>query len=137
MKLKSSEPSSPISARALKPVLKAKAASLPAAALLTVASIPAPALFSSTAGVLTESRFQASATAPPSPSSSAVRLAWGMPTTVTPLAKVTVGVLITVAPSAPGVSEPMLTTVSEPGAPPVPRFTVLVAPDAVAPVPRP
>ena len=101
---------------------------MPAAALLTVASMPAPALFSSTAGVLTESRFQASATAPPSPSSSAVRLACGMPTTVTPLAKVTVGVLITVAPSAPGVAEPMLTTVSEPAAPPVPRFTVLVAP---------
>jgi hypothetical protein len=56
---------------ALKPVLKAKAASLPAAALLTVASIPAPALFSSTAGVFTDSRFEASATAPPSPSSSA------------------------------------------------------------------
>ena len=31
-----------MSARALKPVLKAKAASLAAAALLTVASIPAP-----------------------------------------------------------------------------------------------
>ena len=69
------------------------------------ASIPAPALLSSTAGVLSESPFQASATAPPRPSSSAVRFACGMPTTVTPFAKVTVGV--TVTPSAPGVAEPM------------------------------
>ena len=45
-----------------------------------LANFPAPALFRSTAGVFTESRFQASATAPPSPSRSAVRLAWGMPT---------------------------------------------------------
>jgi hypothetical protein len=67
LKLKSSDPSNPISARTLKPVLKANAASLPAAFLLTVASTPAPAWFSRTAGVLTESRFQASATAPPSP----------------------------------------------------------------------
>jgi hypothetical protein len=66
LKLKSSDPSNPISARTLKPVLKANAASLPAV-LLTVASTPAPAWFSRTAGVLTESRFQASATAPPSP----------------------------------------------------------------------
>jgi hypothetical protein len=36
--------------------LKAKAASFAGAALFTVASIPAPALFSSTAGVFTESR---------------------------------------------------------------------------------
>ena len=84
-----------------------------------------------------ESRFQESATAPPSPSSSAVRLACGMPTCATPLAKVTVGVLITIVPSAPGVSEPMLTTVFDPPAPLVPRFTVLVAPEAVAPVPTP
>ena len=56
LKLKSSEPSSPISARADQLVLKAKAASFPAAALLTVASIPEPALFSSTAGVLTDIR---------------------------------------------------------------------------------
>ena len=46
----------PISARAEKPVLKAKAASFPAAALLTVASIPAPALFRRTAGVFTDTR---------------------------------------------------------------------------------
>jgi hypothetical protein len=51
LKLKSSDPSSPISARAENPVLKAKAASFTAAALLTVASIPAPALFRRTAGV--------------------------------------------------------------------------------------
>ncbi len=56
LKLKSSLLRSPISARAEKPVLKAKAASFPAAALFTVASIPAPALFRSTAGVSTESR---------------------------------------------------------------------------------
>jgi hypothetical protein len=36
--------------------LKAKAASFPAAALLTVASIPAPALLNSSAGVLTDTR---------------------------------------------------------------------------------
>ena len=46
----------PINARAENPVLKAKAASFPAADLFTLASIPAPALFSSTAGVLTEMR---------------------------------------------------------------------------------
>ena len=112
-------------------------ASFAGAALLTVASIELPALFSSTAGVLTDSRFQASGTAPPSPSSSAVRLACGMPTMVTPLAKVTVGVLTTVAPSAPGVAEPMLTMVSEPATPPVPTLTVLMAPAAVGPAPRP
>ncbi len=56
LKLKSSLPSNPIRARAEKQVLKAKAASFAAAALLTVASIPAPALLSSTAGVLTERR---------------------------------------------------------------------------------
>ncbi len=56
LKLKSSLPSNPISARAENPVLKAKAASFAAAALLTVASMPAPALFRSTAVVLTESR---------------------------------------------------------------------------------
>jgi hypothetical protein len=67
LKLKSSVPSRPISVRALKPVLKANAASFAGAPLLTVASIPAPALLRSTAGVLTESRFQASATAPPEP----------------------------------------------------------------------
>ena len=43
----------------------------------------------------------------------------------------------TVVPPAPAVSEPMLTTVVEPAAPPVPRFTVLVAPLSVAPVPTP
>ena len=35
------------------------------------------------------------------------------------------------------VAEPMLTTVVEPDAPPVPRFTVLVTPVVVAPVPIP
>jgi hypothetical protein len=49
----------------------------------------------------------------------------------------TVGVLITVAPPAPAVAEPMLTTVVDPEAPPVPRFTVLVVPLVVAPVPTP
>lgn len=56
LKLKSSLPSKPISARAEKPVLKAKAASFAGAALFTVASMPAPALFKRTAGVFTESR---------------------------------------------------------------------------------
>ena len=60
-----------------------------------------------------------------------------MPTWVTLLAKVTVGVLITVAPLAPGVSEPTLTTVVDPEAPPVPRFTVFVAPLEVEPTPTP
>jgi hypothetical protein len=60
-----------------------------------------------------------------------------MPTSVTALAKVTVGVLTTVVPPAPAVAEPMLTTVVDPDAPPVPRFTVLVDPLAVAPVPTP
>jgi hypothetical protein len=60
-----------------------------------------------------------------------------MPTSVTALAKVTVGVLITVVPPAPAVAEPMLTTVLEPEAPPVLRFTVLADPPAVAPVPTP
>jgi hypothetical protein len=40
-------------------------------------------------------------------------------------------------PPAPAVAEPILTTVSEPAAPSVPRFTVLVDPPAVAPVPTP
>jgi hypothetical protein len=60
-----------------------------------------------------------------------------MPTCVTALAKVTVGVLITVMPPAPPVAEPMLTTVFDPDAPPVPRLTALVDPLAVAPVPTP
>jgi hypothetical protein len=60
-----------------------------------------------------------------------------MPTCVTALAKVTVGVLTTVVPPAPPVAEPMLTTVVDPEAPPVPRFTVFVDPLAVAPVPTP
>ncbi|PTX40330.1 hypothetical protein C8N34_1357 [Gemmobacter caeni] len=57
-----------------------------------------------------------------------------MQTCVTVLAKVTVGVLTTVVPPAPAVAEPMFTTVVEPEAPPVPRFTVLVTPVVVAPV---
>ena len=60
-----------------------------------------------------------------------------MPTCVTALAKVTVGVFTTVVPPAPAVAEPMLTTVVDPDAPPVPRFTVLVTPVVVAPVPIP
>ena len=56
LKLKLSLLRSSISARADQFVLKAKLASLAGAALLTVASIPAPALFRGTAGVLTESR---------------------------------------------------------------------------------
>lgn len=84
---KSSSPSRPKSARAEKPVLKAKAASFAGAALFTVASIPAPALFSSTAGVWTESPLKPSAVALPSPSSSAVRFVCGMSTCATSLAK--------------------------------------------------
>ena len=42
-----------------------------------------------------------------------------------------------VVPPAPAVADPMLTTVVEPDAPPVPRFTVLVTPVVVAPVPMP
>ena len=80
LKLKLSLPRSPIRARAENPVLKAKAASFPAAALLTVASIPAPALFNSTAGVFIDRRLKLSAVAPPRPKSCAVRLACGMPT---------------------------------------------------------
>lgn len=57
-----------------------------------------------------------------------------MPTWVTALAKVTVGVLTTVVPPEPPVAEPALTTVVDPETPPVPRFTVLVEPLAVAPV---
>jgi hypothetical protein len=53
------------------------------------------------------------------------------------LAKVTVGVLITVVPFAPEVAGPMLTTVFDPDAPPVPRFTVFVRPVVVPPVPMP
>ena len=60
-----------------------------------------------------------------------------MPTCVTALAKVTVGVFTTVAPPAPAVAEPMFTTVVDPDTPPVPRFTVLVTPVVVAPVPIP
>jgi hypothetical protein len=60
-----------------------------------------------------------------------------MPTCATALAKVTVGVLMTVVPPAPAVAEPMLTTVVDPDALPVPRFTVLVTPVVVAPVPIP
>jgi len=60
-----------------------------------------------------------------------------MPTCVTLLAKVTIGVLITVVPPAPDVAEPMFTTVFDPDAPPVPMFTVLVVPFVVAPVPTP
>jgi hypothetical protein len=60
-----------------------------------------------------------------------------MPTCVTALAKVTVGVFTTVLPPAPAEAEPMLTTVVEPDAPPVPRFTVFVTPVVVAPVPMP
>ena len=58
-----------------------------------------------------------------------------MPTCVTALAKVTVGVLMTVVPPAPAVAEPMFTTVVDPEAPPVPMFTVLVTPVVVAPEP--
>jgi len=105
LKLKPSSPSSPINARAENPVLKAKVASFPAAALLTVASLPAPALFSSTAGVFIDSQLVLSAVALPRPKSCAVKLAWGMPTCVTALAKVTVGVLTTVVPPAPGAVE--------------------------------
>ena len=121
----------------LNAVLKLRLASLPAALLLSVRSIEAPALFMRTAGALIERRLVASAAAPPRPSSCAVRFACGMPTWVTALAKVTVGVLTTVVPPAPAVAEPMLTTVVEPEAPPVPRFTVLVRPVVVAPVPSP
>ena len=98
--------------------MKAKAASFAGAALLTVASMPAPALFSSTAGALMERRLKLSAVAPPRPATCAVRFACGMPTSVTAFAKVTLGVLITVTPSAPAVAEPMLTPVVDPEAPP-------------------
>ena len=74
---------------------------------------------------------------PDSLKTEAVRLAWGMPTCVTALEKVMVGVFTTVVPPAPAVAEPMLTTVVDPDAPPVPRFTVLVTPVVVAPVPMP
>ena len=60
-----------------------------------------------------------------------------MPTCVTALAKVTVGVFTTVVPPDPAVAEPMFTTVVDPEAPPVPRFRVLVTPVVVAPVPIP
>jgi len=53
------------------------------------------------------------------------------------LAKVTVGVFTTVEPPAPAVADPMLTTVVDPDAPPVPRFSVLVTPVVVVPVPIP
>jgi hypothetical protein len=56
---------------------------------------------------------------------------------VTALAKVTVGVLITVVPPAPAVADPMLTTVVDPAAPPIPRFRVLVTPEGLIPVPIP
>ena len=60
-----------------------------------------------------------------------------MPTAVTALANVTVGVFTTVVPPAPAVADPMLTTVFDPDAPPVPRLTVLVTPVVVAPIPIP
>ena len=50
---------------------------------------------------------------------------------------VTVGVFISVVPPAPAVAEPMLTTVVDPDAPPVPRFKVLVMPVVLAPAPIP
>ena len=53
------------------------------------------------------------------------------------LAKVTVGVLMTVVPPALAVAEPMFTTVVDPDAPPVPMFTVFVTPAVVSPVPMP
>ena len=121
----------------LNPVLNAMAASLAAAALFTVASMLVPALFSKIAGVFTDNRLVTSAVAPPIPAYSVVKLACGMPTAVTVLAKVTVGVLTTVDPSAPAVADPMLTTVVDPDTPPVPRLSVLVVAVRVAPVPTP
>jgi hypothetical protein len=56
---------------------------------------------------------------------------------VTVLAKVTNGVLMTIVPPAPALAEPILTTVFDPDAPPVPMLTVLVEPFVVAPVQSP
>lgn len=66
-----------------------------------------------------------------------MRFAWGIPTCVTALAKVTVGVFTTVVPPAPAVADPILTTVVDPAAPPVPRFRVLDTPVGLIPVPIP
>jgi len=133
----SSVPKSPNSARAENPVFRARLASFPAAALLIVASCDPPALFRSVAAALILNRFEASGEAPPRPKPSAVTFAAAAPIAVTLAAKVTVGVLMIVLPSAPAVVEPKLMTVVDPAAPPVPRFTVLVTPVVVLPVPSP
>ena len=62
------------------------------------------------------------------------RLACGITTYVTALAKVTVGVLTTVLPPEPALAEPIFTTVLDPDAPPVPRFRVLETLLGVTPV---
>lgn len=133
----SSVPSSPKSARAENPVFRARLASFPAAALLIVASCDPPALFSSVAAALTLNRFEASGEAPPRPKPRAVTFAAAAPIAVTLEAKVTVGVLMIVLPSAPAVVEPRLITVVDPAAPPVPRFMVFVTAVVVPPVPMP
>ena len=62
-------------------------------------------------------------------------VAMAMADTVEP--KVTVGLLIVSVPSAPATAEPIVTLVIEPDNPAVPRFTALVTPLVVAPVPMP
>ena len=81
------------------------------------------------------SRLVASAVAPPIPTCPTDRLACGMPTAVTLLAKVTVGELTTSVPPAPATDEPRLIAVVDPETPAVPISTVLVTPDPVAPLP--
>src|SRR6185436_10070083 len=83
----------------------------------TVASIELPALFSSTAGVLTESRFQASATAPPSPSSSAGQVGLRHANFGDAIGEGEGGRVDHCGSIGARVSEPMLTTVSEPATP--------------------
>ena len=88
-----------------------------------------------TLDVFTDKRLVASGVAPPRPSLSAVTDAAGAEMLVTLAAKLTLGELITVVPSAPITLDPILTTVVEPLIPPVPRLIVEVLPAAVAPLP--
>ena len=135
--VKLSSANRPSKARVLNPFLKVIDASLPTAALLTAISIPAPALFISTLGLLTFSRLVVSAVAPPTPTRPAESVACGIATAVTLLAKVTVGELTTSVPKAPATADPTLTTVVDPETPALPISTVLVAAAPVAPLPSP
>ena len=103
--------------------------------LLNVMSMPVPALFSRTAGVLIDSRLVASAVAPPIPIRRTDKFAAAAAIAVTNAEKVTVGEFMTNVPREPAAAEPMLIPVVDPESPPVPRLTVFVRPVVVAPLP--